>query len=577
MKKKVLLFVLIGALVILLTAAFQMATEQIRISNVHYSDLTLKAFVTDNGGRLESAQPLAFIDDTSLYDVSVQRLQEQKDVPMAVLFVVDVKKNNFASEQKRAQQVINLFMENQNIKRDEKSVFFVMEFGDKAKTPYDPKTNHGNILLTEDSSNYYAAIKPALEMMQARQEANSLESQLIVLITDGVVPLNHLEDKEALKTQVRAAGIPMIGIVTLNREGIIEKKDLDGVSEIVDAIDGPTYKVTDFVGPNGNSQMVDTIVMNLFKRSLVVTGRVPLTLVTNPDNIYSVKVAFESNGSQVASVVKPKNHLPNLMENVISAILTLTPPTPTDEDTTVTVTVGPTPPPNGDPWWVLLKEWLNKETPVLDYMVKNWALALVGVAVVGLILFLILHNRNSGGDFEPNPYGYDDEDPFPSDTIAAPVPSDPVTGPVTGPVPAPVMTPGPMYDSSPTVAVSNLPAAHVSFENMDKSKMEAPIREQIESGAEKIFGRRTAPGVIGMNGDESMSKVHFKLVFVDSTLYIEDMASSNGVILNGTRIQTRARLRDKDILLIGRTTYRVHVNTQGGYRDRDDDRTQLYF
>lgn len=268
MKRKAFTLVLFG-LVILLASTSRTSAEQLRITKVYSSDYVLKILIVDPGGQIGMTHPLAYIDGVNLYDVRVARFQEQNAIPQSILFLVDMKQNNANVEQNRGQEIIRLFMENPNLNHGEESHFFVMPFGDKPMVPRDAKTHQDDLIPCENSSNYYTAIRMGLKLMNSRRDDSRYdEEQLMVLITDGVLPLNHLEDKEMIKTLLRRVDIPMVAIVANDRNGMVEKEHFDEVAEIVGAVNGLVYNVRNYQGANGNRQIVDAITETLYKGSV---------------------------------------------------------------------------------------------------------------------------------------------------------------------------------------------------------------------------------------------------------------------------------------------------------------------
>jgi hypothetical protein len=59
--------------------------------------------------------------------------------------------------------------------------------------------------------------------------------------------------------------------------------------------------------------------------------------------------------------------------------------------------------------------------------------------------------------------------------------------------------------------------------------------------------------------DQRMSSVHFRLETDNAACYVEDLGSTNGTFIGGTRLQGRSRLRNQDELLAGDTQFVVRV------------------
>ena len=62
--------------------------------------------------------------------------------------------------------------------------------------------------------------------------------------------------------------------------------------------------------------------------------------------------------------------------------------------------------------------------------------------------------------------------------------------------------------------------------------------------------------------DEAISKKHAKMTFSDGKFYIEDLTSSNGTYLNGTRVHTRTVLKNGDLLRLGAMVVKFEISKQ---------------
>jgi pSer/pThr/pTyr-binding forkhead associated (FHA) protein len=72
------------------------------------------------------------------------------------------------------------------------------------------------------------------------------------------------------------------------------------------------------------------------------------------------------------------------------------------------------------------------------------------------------------------------------------------------------------------------------------------------------IGREEVNQVILPN--EAISKKHAKLTFADGKFYIEDLSSSNGTFLNGTRVHTRTVLRNGDLIRLGAVIVKFEIS-----------------
>lgn len=62
--------------------------------------------------------------------------------------------------------------------------------------------------------------------------------------------------------------------------------------------------------------------------------------------------------------------------------------------------------------------------------------------------------------------------------------------------------------------------------------------------------------------NEAISKKHAKMTFTDGKFYIEDLSSSNGTFLNGSRVHTRTALKNGDLLRLGAIIVKFEISAQ---------------
>ncbi len=82
-----------------------------------------------------------------------------------------------------------------------------------------------------------------------------------------------------------------------------------------------------------------------------------------------------------------------------------------------------------------------------------------------------------------------------------------------------------------------------------------PLGERLPLRAVSAIGREAGNDVVV--NDEAASARHAVLSFIDGEWWIEDAGSTNGTVVNGTRIYDRERLRYGDELAIGRVALRL--------------------
>lgn len=560
MKKRILCLV-VSLTVIFLLCGFQSNSDVVRVGNIYYSSKNVQIYFNDPTHVVDATEPFVTIDDSPLQNVSFEQIGKNTDYPMTILFLVDLKKNNYFLERSRAKEIIERFMDStkNDLGEGRTRTYFVIPFGDRVEGAYNPEENSQAFSYTAEDSDYFAALSEGISFLAQRRETKIPEYQAIVLITDATTHSEKKISKLNLKNALKEYGIPVYAVVHNDKDNMTKQEHVDLMREITDSSSGTTQRAREY--NDGNQKVVDNIVVEML-RSYVLTGQLQqdyIGLKPNPEDTYQLTLRFGTRGSETASAVKKNAKIRGLYNDVMTyaqeltaVAQSLTATAEAQMTATAQVMLEPS------------ESWLDGSTTLFGYTVKNKILIAIGAGLVGLVLLaVILFTRGVRSERRDarDDYDWDDE--------GADIPPT-VTDMVPDGIANQLSTVG--FETEADRAKGS---CNISFENMDRSRVEAPIRESIISGGEKTFGRRTAEGIVGLNGDESISKVHFKLAYLNDTLYIEDMASSNGVVLNGNRIQTRARLKDGDILLIGKTTYRVHVIRSG--ISTADDKTQLYF
>ncbi len=561
MKKRILCLV-VSLTVIFLLCGFQSNSDVVRVGNIYYSSKNVQIYFNDPTHVVDATEPFVTIDDSPLQNVSFEQLGKNTDYPMTILFLVDLKKNNYFLERSRAKEIIDRFMDStkNDLGEGRTRTYFVIPFGDRVEGAYNPEENSQAFFYTAEDSDYFAALSEGIAFLAQRRETKIPEYQAIVLITDATTHSEKKISKLNLKNALKEYGIPVYAVVHNDKDNMTKAEHVDLMREITDSSSGTTQRAREY--NDHNQKVVDNIIVEML-RSYVLTGQLQqdyIGLKPNPEDTYQLTLRFGTRGSETASAVKKNAKIRGLYYDVMTYAQELTAVaqslTATAEAQMMATAQASVPEEPGS--------WLDGSTTLFGYTVKNKILIAIGAGLIGLVLLaVILFTRGVRSEKRDarDDYDWDDEGADIPPTVTDMVPDE-------------------VANQLPTVGFETEAdrakgSCNISFENMDRSRVEAPIRESIISGGEKTFGRRTADGIVGLNGDESISKVHFKLTYLNDTLYIEDMASSNGVVLNGNRIQTRARLKDGDILLIGKTTYRVHVIRSG--ISTADDKTQLYF
>ena len=94
-------------------------------------------------------------------------------------------------------------------------------------------------------------------------------------------------------------------------------------------------------------------------------------------------------------------------------------------------------------------------------------------------------------------------------------------------------------------------AAHLKL--LGKSEQ----REFLVSDEESYIGRDASNDIV--LDDAEMSARHARIGFRDGGFWVEDLDSTNGTYVNGTRIDAPTFLHDEDLLKMGRTLLQLKI------------------
>ena len=82
-------------------------------------------------------------------------------------------------------------------------------------------------------------------------------------------------------------------------------------------------------------------------------------------------------------------------------------------------------------------------------------------------------------------------------------------------------------------------------------------REYLISEAERYVGRDVSNDIVV--DDDQTSAHHMKIACVGREFQVEDLGTTNGTYVNGTRIQGPAKLKNEDLVKIGTTIFKFVV------------------
>jgi hypothetical protein len=78
----------------------------------------------------------------------------------------------------------------------------------------------------------------------------------------------------------------------------------------------------------------------------------------------------------------------------------------------------------------------------------------------------------------------------------------------------------------------------------------------VEIGASTVVGRAPESG-ISLDGDEFASAQHARIDAGPDGVWVQDLGSTNGTVVNGSRVKGRRRLQPGDVVRVGETELRL--------------------
>lgn len=106
-----------------------------------------------------------------------------------------------------------------------------------------------------------------------------------------------------------------------------------------------------------------------------------------------------------------------------------------------------------------------------------------------------------------------------------------------------------------TESKPEVPALQVSLTRV--GNIEEEVR-QVTICGEFVIGRKKELSDLAFTGDQQLSSRHCKLTYDGQTLWLEDLGSLNGTLVNGVPIRKPYELRSDDKFYIGSMEWRIH-------------------
>ena len=533
MKKRDLFLCLIFVIILLCSAGFDSIGNSLKTIRVMTEDSKVYMIFKN-----ESEQELLFdsgtlfingqkLDDTVIHSVS------DSDIPLTTLFLVDVTKTVLYSETARTSESAEVFRTNPVFSASGRSRYFLQTFGSVVSQvsgpSEDPVTLVSEIRYEDSTSDYFYAISEAVDFLKARIDSGIAEKQQIIIFTDAVRFSETTISESQLKDKLRKAGVPVYGIALYNTNTeLVNRAEVNQLLELAQISGGEVLIPKDFSG--STLQMTNEIIRNIVS-CYVASGYVNDEIVRSNDNTYSVSLTVDYQDNKIADI--PYSAVLALPEVPTSTPEPTDIPTETPEPTETAEIVEITES-DSEEEKVDDNKWIDKETEIGGHKFANKLLMAAGIGIFVIILAAIIvsvvaSSRKKKIEKEK----------------AANVQAQAAEN---------------QNARSKTMMAKMVPSIGIFLVRVGGYGA-APIQTKLRENEEVKFGRTPSADVVGLDNDDTISSVHFKLVYMNGFIYIEDMASSNGVILNGSKLTQRARLNNGDHLLLGRVTYQFKVNS----------------
>ena len=509
MVKKTALFLAVLMLLVQ-TAVFAGDLYSTDIRQVYcFSDL-LRTYVDaeDSGGnsinKPERSDVAATIDGNKLTVQDIRRFGDT-DEGVADIFLVDISGSIRDSQMKQVKAAIKTWAA--NMKNNDRIA--IITFGENVRCAIDFSNDRGaidnavnSITNNDRKTQLYGGISEALKLA-TRTDANLPKRKNIVLITDGVNDYNGGVSENDVFTQLKDDLVPVYSMLMPNSE-----KGRATINSVTEYSGGKMYDMS--------NKQIDTVygwIRESIQNSYTVDfaygnaaaddGKHSLNVkIAQGDKIAedSVQFTFKKSDEPSGAYAMGEN------KNV------------TDEN----------------------KEEKNEENSSDN---KKKLILIIGiilfvaVAIVAFILFLVMRGRNT-------------EDIYTSDIYSGGSSQSFNQG----------------YPDHINNGYNNAQSSHGMDRTMNVNEMGQDITIVLSpiNGGAQLTAKMNGIVNIGRGplneiviNDDLVSGRHCSITNENGVMYIEDMMSTNGTILNGILINSKSEIRNNDTLMLGNNEYRV--------------------
>ncbi len=509
MVKKTALFLAVLMLLVQ-TAVFAGELYSTDVRQVYcFSDL-LRTYVDaeDSGGnsinKPERSDVAATIDGNKLTVQDIRRFGDT-DEGVADIFLVDISGSIRDSQMKQVKAAIKTWAA--NMKNNDRIA--IITFGENVRCAIDFSNDRGaidnavnSITNNDRKTQLYGGISEALKLA-TRTDANLPKRKNIVLITDGVNDYNGGVSENDVFTQLKDDLVPVYSMLMPNSE-----KGRATINSVTEYSGGKMYDMS--------NKQIDTVygwIRESIQNSYTVDfaygnaaaddGKHNLNVkIAQGDKIAEDSVQFTFKKSDEPSGAYAMGESKNV----------------TDEN----------------------KEEKNEENSSDN---KKKLILIIGiilfvaVAIVAFILFLVMRGRNT-------------EDIYTSDIYSGGSSQSFNQG----------------YPDHINNGYNNAQSSHGMDRTVNVNEMGQDITIVLSpiNGGAQLTAKMNGIVNIGRGplneiviNDDLVSGRHCSITNENGVMYIEDMMSTNGTILNGILINSKSEIRNNDTLMLGNNEYRV--------------------